>query len=56
MTSLERELYDALVQVSDMLFSRPDMVRALKPLMGPAENAVLEAAAVALAKAREETP
>jgi hypothetical protein len=46
------ELYKALVAVSDMLFARPDMMKALRPLMGPAEHAVCNTAAAALAKAR----
>ncbi len=49
-----RDLRDALASVSDMLFERPDMVAELRPLMGPAEHAVFDAAAAALARARGE--
>jgi hypothetical protein len=50
------ELYDALIAVSDMLFARPDIVKVIAPLMGPAETAVCDAAAAAFAKALGETP
>lgn len=41
-------LEGGLRAVSDMLFARPDMTKALKPLMGPAEHAVFEQARSAL--------
>jgi hypothetical protein len=45
------ELLGSLTEISDMLMSRPDMVRALRPLMGPAEHAVMNRASAAIAKA-----
>ena len=51
---LARELYDALVDISEMLWSRPDITAKLHPLMGPAENAVFDACSAATAKVRGE--
>ncbi len=52
---ITKDLYAALVAVSDMLFARPDIVAKLAPLMGPAEQAVCDVASAALAKARGES-
>lgn len=45
------ELLEALKGISDMFMSRPDMVRAIKPLMGPAEMLAFDLASKAIAKA-----
>ncbi len=45
------DLLQSLKEISDMFMARPDMVRALEPLRGFAENAVFERAAAAIAKA-----
>jgi hypothetical protein len=50
------EAAKALEAVSGMLFHRPDMVAALRPMMGPAEHAVFDAAAATLATIRKLIP
>lgn len=45
------ELLASLREVSDMLTGRTDMLAKLHPMMGPAEMAVFERAAAAIAKA-----
>lgn len=46
------DLYEALEEIRDMLWSRPDISDRLRPLMGFAEEATNQKAAAALAKAR----
>jgi hypothetical protein len=46
------ELYEALIGISEMLWSRPDISDKLRPLMGFAEKAMEEKALAALRKAR----
>ena len=53
---LNAELCDALTAIAKMLFERPDMVKALRLLRGPAEDAVFYMAANALNKARGRKP
>lgn len=48
------ELYASLVEISEMLWARPDMMKALRPLMGFAEQATFERAGAVLRKARGE--
>jgi hypothetical protein len=48
------ELYEALEEIRDMLWSRPDISDRLRPLMGFAEEATNQKARAALAKARGE--
>lgn len=45
-------LYEALMEISEMLWAQPDIMAKLRPLMGPAENAVFDACSAALAKAK----
>lgn len=45
------DLLHSLKEISDMFMARPDMVRAMQPLRGFAENAVFDRAAAAIAKA-----
>lgn len=45
------DLLEALKAVSDMLMARPDVIKALSPLMGFAEDAAFHKASVAIAKA-----
>ena len=45
------DLLHSLKEISDMFMARPDMVRAMQPLRGFAENAVFDRAASAIAKA-----
>lgn len=49
------ELLEALEEIRDMLWSRPDISDRLRPLMGFAEEATNQKAAAAIAKARGET-
>lgn len=46
------DMLAALKEVSEMFMARPDMVRAIQPLIGFAEKATFERAAAAIAKAR----
>ena len=48
------DIYEALKAIGEMFFARPDMAAALRPLMGPAEDAVCARAMAVLAKARGE--
>jgi len=48
------EMFEALVAIHNMLWGRPDIVNALRPLMGFAEDAISDQCAAALAKARGE--
>ena len=45
------DLLQSLREISDMFMARPDMIKALEPLRGFAENAVFERAAAAISKA-----
>lgn len=45
------EMYQALKEIRDMLWSRPDISERLRPLMGFAEEAINQKAAAAIAKA-----
>lgn len=49
------DLLEALIEVREMLFARPDIVSKLRPLMGFAENATSDRAAAAIAKAKGES-
>lgn len=45
LTAESKHLAESLTEISDMLMSRPDMVRAMQPLIGWAEKAVMARAA-----------
>lgn len=49
------DLLEALEEIRDMLWSRPDISDRLRPLMGFAEEATNQKAARAIAKAKGET-
>ena len=49
------ELLQALEEIRDILWSRPDISDRLRPLMGFAEEATNQKAAAAIAKAKGET-
>jgi hypothetical protein len=46
------DLLEALLEIRDMLWSRPDISERLRPLMGFAEEATNQKAAAAIAKAK----